>query len=78
MFSVLIPVFNHSSFLHQAVESAVRDPLVGEVLLVDDGSRDGSQRVIQVLCQAYAGRVSSPRPKRSAAALWSLFPVFCS
>ena len=57
MFSVLIPVFNHSSFLHQAVESAVRDPLVGEVLLVDDGSRDGSQRVIQVLCQAYAGRV---------------------
>jgi len=57
MFSVLIPVFNHGRFLRQAVESAVRDPLVGEVLLADDGSVDDSPAVIRSLASAYAGRV---------------------
>lgn len=57
MFSVLIPVFNHGRFLRQAVESAVREPLVGEVLLVDDGSRDGSERVIRELCRCYSAKV---------------------
>lgn len=57
MFSVVVPVFNHASFLTRAVESAVRDPLVSEVLLVDDGSRDGSDRIIRRLCTAYSGRV---------------------
>lgn len=53
MFSVLIPVYNHARFLRQAVESAIRDPLVGEVLVVDDGSRDDSPRVIADLSRLY-------------------------
>ena len=57
MFSVLIPSFNHARYLRQAVESAVRDPLVGEVLVVDDGSRDGSQGVIDHLVRTYGSRV---------------------
>jgi len=46
MFSVLIPSYNHAPYLAEAVASALRSPLVGELLLVDDGSRDGSQDVI--------------------------------
>lgn len=57
MFSVLIPVFNHSAFLRRAVESAIRDPLVREVLVVDDGSRDDSPRVIRDLVRLYGPRV---------------------
>lgn len=57
MFSVLIPVFNHARFLRQAVESAIRDPLVGEVLVVDDGSRDRSQAVIRDLARLYGPRL---------------------
>ena len=57
MFSVLVPVFNHGRFLRQSIESAVRDPLVGEVLLADDGSVDDSPRVIRELSRAYHGRV---------------------
>jgi glycosyltransferase involved in cell wall biosynthesis len=45
MFSVVIPVYNHQAFLEQAVRSALRSPLVAEVLLLDDGSRDASPRL---------------------------------
>ncbi len=47
MFSVLIPVYNHRSFLLDAVLSACRSHLVSEVLLVDDGSTDGSRELIE-------------------------------
>ena len=45
MFSVVIPVYNHVAFLSEAVGSALRSPLVTEVLLLDDGSRDGSAKL---------------------------------
>lgn len=64
MFSVLIPVFNHGRFLRAAVESAVRDPLVGEVLLADDGSSDDSPRVIERLARAYGRRVRDVTGRR--------------
>ena len=40
MYSVLIPAYNHRAFLMECVLSAVRSPLVSEILLVDDGSID--------------------------------------
>ena len=45
MFSVLIPIYNHAAFLNQAIESALCSPLVTEVLLMDDGSSDGSGKI---------------------------------
>lgn len=42
MFSVIIPIYNHAAFLQHAVTSALRSPLVAEVLLLDDGSQDAS------------------------------------
>ncbi len=46
MFSVLIPVYNHRDYLLAAILSALREPLVNEVLLVDDGSDDGSHQFV--------------------------------
>jgi glycosyltransferase involved in cell wall biosynthesis len=40
--SVIIPVFNCVKYLEQAVESALIQEEVGEVIIVDDGSKDGS------------------------------------
>jgi glycosyltransferase involved in cell wall biosynthesis len=45
MFSVVVPVYNHRVFLSEAVSSALRSELVSEVLLLDDGSRDGSPQL---------------------------------
>lgn len=56
-FSVLIPVYNHAAYVEQAVISATRSPLVREVLLVDDGSRDGSAQVIASLARSCPERV---------------------
>lgn len=40
--SVIIPVYNSFSFLKNAVDSVLPLPEVGEIILVDDGSTDGS------------------------------------
>jgi glycosyltransferase involved in cell wall biosynthesis len=57
MFSVLIPIYNHARFVRQAIWSALRCPLVQEILVVDDGSRDGSDRIAAGMAAAHSGRV---------------------
>jgi glycosyltransferase involved in cell wall biosynthesis len=52
MFSVIIPIYNHQAFLSHAVRSALRSPLVAEVLLLDDGSLDGSAKLAARLAAA--------------------------
>ncbi len=47
--SVVIPVYNAASYVRQAVESALAQPEVREVLLVEDGSPDNALAVCQEL-----------------------------
>ena len=47
MFSVILSCYNHARFVVEAVESALNSPLVDEVLVVDDGSSDRSQDLLQ-------------------------------
>lgn len=47
--SVVIPVFNAKTFLRETVQSALDQAQVGEVLLVDDGSTDGSFALCRAL-----------------------------
>jgi glycosyltransferase involved in cell wall biosynthesis len=70
MFSVVIPVYNHERFLRQAVESALCSDLVAEVLLCDDGSKDGSDRLCRRLQSENPGRVRdySDQPTRNCGA----------
>lgn len=47
--SVVIPVFNAAKYVEKAVFSALNQPQVGEVILVEDGSRDNSFAVCKLL-----------------------------
>jgi glycosyltransferase involved in cell wall biosynthesis/GT2 family glycosyltransferase len=53
MFSVIIPVYNHKRYLREAVESALGSSLVQEILVIDDGSTDGSAELVQTISQQY-------------------------
>lgn len=51
--SIIIPVYNASQFLEEAVASALALDEVGEVILVEDGSKDNSLKICQDLQQAF-------------------------
>jgi cellulose synthase/poly-beta-1,6-N-acetylglucosamine synthase-like glycosyltransferase len=55
--SVIIPVYNAAPFLQCAVDSALRQPEVKEVVLVDDGSTDGSYAVAERLQESHPDRI---------------------
>ena len=55
--SVIIPVYNTVTFVAEAIESALMQPEIGELLLIDDGSTDGSLDI----CRRYAGRHAQVR-----------------
>ncbi len=62
MFSVVIPVYNHERYLVECVLSAARNPLVSEVLLLDDGSRDGSAHLCAQLAVGALDKVRDVTP----------------
>jgi glycosyltransferase involved in cell wall biosynthesis len=62
MFSVVIPIYNHAKFVRQAIWSALRCPLAKEILLVDDGSRDGSDKIAASMAREHSGRVRDLTP----------------
>ncbi len=47
--SVVIPVYNEAATLHELVRRVAAVPLRKEIILVDDGSRDGSPAVMRAL-----------------------------
>jgi glycosyltransferase involved in cell wall biosynthesis len=47
--SVIIPVFNADKFIERAVQSALIQPEVDEIILIDDGSTDNSYQLIKNL-----------------------------
>jgi len=51
--SVVIPVYNAAPYVRQAVESALAQPEVREVLMVEDGSPDNALEVCQDLASEY-------------------------
>lgn len=51
--SVVIPVFDAAPYVAEAVESALAQPESAEVLLVEDGSRDGSLTVCENLARKH-------------------------
>jgi len=52
--SVVIPVYNAAEFVHKAVESALEQEQTVQVVLVEDGSTDGSLTVCRQLESQYS------------------------
>lgn len=52
--SVIIPVYNSHETLERAVASVIHEPLVSEVLIVDDGSTDGSLELALGLAERFS------------------------
>lgn len=50
--SVIIPVYNAADFLEEAVNSVLGQTCVGELILVDDGSTDGSIELCEKLADS--------------------------
>jgi len=56
--SVVIPSYNHARFVATAIESALAQTLEPcEVLVVDDGSTDGTREILERILRASDGRV---------------------
>lgn len=47
--SVIIPVFNAASYIRRCVESVIAFPNVHEIIIIDDGSSDGSDGICDQL-----------------------------
>ncbi|WP_343616139.1 glycosyltransferase family A protein [Flavobacterium sp.] len=53
LLSVIIPVYNCERFIEKAVLSAAQQPEVTEIVIVNDGSTDDSQKVLEELQKKY-------------------------
>lgn len=62
MFSVAIPVYNHRAYVLEGLVSALRARLVTEILVVDDGSRDGSADLLERIAAPHGARVRNLTP----------------
>jgi glycosyltransferase involved in cell wall biosynthesis len=49
LLSVIIPVFNESNTIEEILDRVIKTGLVGEVVIVDDGSTDGTRDIISRL-----------------------------
>lgn len=65
--SVVIPVYNHERFVSAAIESVLSQTVQPrEVLCIDDGSTDGSRRVVETLALQYPSVRFWSRPNEGA------------
>jgi len=65
--SVIVPLYNHARFVTEAVESALaQGPILREIVVVDDGSSDGSADVMRGLCERERRIVFWSQPNRGA------------
>ena len=49
--SVIMPVYNAAPFLERAIQSALDQPQVVELIAIDDASTDGSDHILESLAQ---------------------------
>jgi glycosyltransferase involved in cell wall biosynthesis len=55
LLSVVIPVYNEQATLREIVDRVRQVPIRKEIILVDDGSQDGSAEILRTMEQEFAG-----------------------
>lgn len=69
LISVIVPIYNTQAYLPKCVQSVLDQTHSNfELLLVDDGSRDGSAEVCRALCASDSRLRFLPRPHRGVSA----------
>ena len=67
--TIVIPTFNRKALLKHTLDSIMRSPM-GDVpvIVVDNGSTDGTSQFLESYCQAHPSVTTESEPERSAAA----------
>ena len=78
--SVVIPCYNHAAYLAEAIESALAQTVPVEVIVVDDGSTDGSHKVasrypVQLIRQKNRGLAAARNVAIAAAQCSHILPL---
>ena len=67
--TIVIPVFNRKALLKHTLDSILRSPIGNvPVIVVDNGSTDGTSQFLESYCQAHPSVTNASEPERSAAA----------
>lgn len=65
--SVVIPLYNHEHYIEQAVTSVLaQSRCPDEIVVIDDGSSDGSAEIMQRLCHEHSEIVFWSQPNQGA------------
>ena len=73
--SVVVPCFNESETIIELLESVISQPCVGEIVVVDDGSTDGSKEKLQALNHEKVRVVIFPKNRGKGAAIREGFSI---
>jgi glycosyltransferase involved in cell wall biosynthesis len=73
--SVVVPCFNEAETILELIESVISQPCVGEVVVIDDGSTDGSKEKLQALHHEKVRVVIFPENRGKGAAIREGFSI---
>lgn len=65
--TTIITTYNHEKYIEQALESAVKQSgrFIHEILISDDGSTDGTRKIIKQYCDAYPYLIKDISPQEN-------------
>jgi len=69
LLSVVIPVYNEERWIREVVRRVRADPIPKEIVIVDDGSTDGTRRILEELKGDDLTVIHQPRNQGKGAAL---------
>ena len=57
MISVIIPTYNHETYIAEAISSCLNEPFVSEVLIGDDGSNDRTLEIVEEFAALFPDKI---------------------